>query len=609
MVVVLLCSSCSGQENEGEALLKFKGSLQVGNAGSLSNWIPLSAPPCSGNTANWEGVSCMDGYVSGVLLEKMNLRGQIDVHSLASLRFLRKLSFMGNSFDGAMPDWRKIGALKSLFLSNNKFSGPIAPDAFKGMTSLKRLHLANNNFTGPLPTSLQSPKLFELKLENNRFTGPIPKISSESLKIFNVANNLLEGNKALCGKPLQTECDLKVFPPPSSPDAAADVPPPSPPPTSPPSKPTALIVVSAVVALFLIVLVLVHVKKRRSSHTQLGRTVSPLLDRERSMDREGVPTTLPVAVDQIKMASKKSEQGHPGKLSFVREDRHKFDLQDLMRASAEVLGSGNFGASYKAVLVDGDALVVKRFKQMNNIEREDFHEHMRRLGRLSHQNLLPLVAYLYRKEEKLLVFDFVANGSLATHLHGKHSAVLNWSTRLKIIKGVGKGLMYLQNEVPTLNIPHGHLKSSNILLDKDFNPLLMDYALAPIVNSNELHNVLFAYKSPEYATLGRVTKKTDVWCLGTLILETLTGRYLAQGSTADVAAWINRIAAEEYANVFDKEMDITKESRPQMEKLLQIGIACCQDDADKRWDLDEALRQIDQIHNDDNDQLLLSIST
>lgn len=197
MAVLLVWSSSSsrvvGQDmKEGEALVKFKSSVQGG--GALSDWnLSSGKPPCSGNSPNWVGVSCMNGYVSGVLLEKMNLGGKIDVQSLASLPFLRKLSLMGNNFEGPMPDWRRIGALKSLFLSNNKFSGPIPADAFKGMTSLKRLHLANNKFTGPLPTSLQSPKLFELKLENNRFTGPIPRISSESLKVFNVANNLLEG--------------------------------------------------------------------------------------------------------------------------------------------------------------------------------------------------------------------------------------------------------------------------------------------------------------------------------------------------------------------------------------------------------------------------------
>lgn len=94
-------------------------------------------------------------------------------------------------------------------------------------------------------------------------------------------------------------------------------------------------------------------------------------------------------------------------------------MQDLLKASAEVLGSGNFGSSYKATLVDAPAVVVKRFKEMNGVGREDFQEHMRRLGRLSHPNLLPLVAYYYRKEEKLLITEFVPNGSLAHMLHGK----------------------------------------------------------------------------------------------------------------------------------------------------------------------------------------------
>lgn len=106
-------------------------------------------------------------------------------------------------------------------------------------------------------------------------------------------------------------------------------------------------------------------------------------------------------------------------LLFLKDDIERFDLQDLLRASAEVLGSGNFGASYKAVILSGEAVVVKRYKQMNNVGREDFHEHMRRLGRLDHQNLLPLVAYYYRKEEKLLVSRYMDDGSLASHLHGK----------------------------------------------------------------------------------------------------------------------------------------------------------------------------------------------
>ncbi|KAI3455751.1 hypothetical protein Pfo_012414 [Paulownia fortunei] len=590
------------QENESEALLNFKSSLSNADP-ALAHWNP-STTPCSGNSGNWVGVLCFNGYVWGLQLENMNLKGQIDVNSLVPLRFLRTLSFMDNSFEGIMPDWRKLGALKSLFLSNNHFSGQVPEDAFRGMTSLKKVHMANNNFTGHIPASLESPKLIELRLENNQFTGTIPAISSEHLKVLNVSNNQLEGpipaplinmdpssfsgNKALCGKPLESACD-PTFPPPDLEPSLHDSPDKN---NSSPATRIAIIVTSVIVGLFLIIIVLLLLlyrrrRSRRSRTPQLGRAVS-------APDGE---TNVSVAVDCTHVGGmngsgkpmRKSEQQQPGKLSFVSEDREKFDLQDLMRASAEVLGSGNFGASYKAVLVDGEALVVKRFKQMNSIEKEDFHEHMRRLGRLKHPNLLPLVAYLYRKEEKLLVFDYVHNGSLAAHLHhGKHSSVeqggLTWATRLKIIKGVAKGLVYLQNELPSLTVAHGHLKSSNVLLDKDFNPVLMDYALVPVVNSSQAHQILVAYKSPEYAQHGRTSKKTDVWCLGILILEILTGKNLAQGSGADLAGWINAIVRKKAQNC-----------RREMEKLLQIAIVCCQEDPDKRWDLEETLNQIEQV--------------
>jgi hypothetical protein len=107
-----------------------------------------------------------------------------------------------------------------------------------------------------------------------------------------------------------------------------------------------------------------------------------------------------------------------GRLVFVQESRKRFEIEDLLRASAEVLGSGNFGSSYKATLQERPAVVVKRFKDMNGVGREDFSEHMRRLGRLSHPNLLPVVAYLYKKDEKLLITDYITNGSLAHFLHG-----------------------------------------------------------------------------------------------------------------------------------------------------------------------------------------------
>jgi hypothetical protein len=118
-------------------------------------------------------------------------------------------------------------------------------------------------------------------------------------------------------------------------------------------------------------------------------------------------------------AARKAEQG---RLTFVRDDRGRFfELQDLLKATAEVLGAANLGVCYRATLTTGQSVVVKRFKEMNRVGREDFEEHMRRLGRLSHPNLLPLVAYYYRKEEKLLIHDYVPNRSLANLLHGEYT--------------------------------------------------------------------------------------------------------------------------------------------------------------------------------------------
>lgn len=306
---------------------------------------------------------------------------------------------------------------------------------------------------------------------------------------------------------------------------------------------------------------------------------------------------------------KKSESG---KLSFVREDRERFELQDLLRASAEVLGSSSFGSSYKAVLLTGPVIVVKRFREMSNVGREGFHEHMSRIGRFSHPNLLPLVAFYYKKEEKLLVSNFVENGSLASHLHGKrapHQRGLDWPTRLKIIKGVAKGLEYLYQELPNLTLPHGHLKSSNVFLDESFSPVLGDYALVPVINKDHAQKFMVAYKSPEYTEKDITTNKTDVWSLGILILEMLTGRFPAnylkqgKGGNADLAAWVNSVVREEWTGeVFDKDMKSTRNGEGEMLKLLKIGMCCCEWNVERRWDLREVVEKIDELKERDVDE-------
>lgn len=177
-----------------------------------------------------------------------------------------------------------------------------------------------------------------------------------------------------------------------------------------------------------------------------------------------------------------------------------------------------------------------------------------------------------------------------------------------IIKGVAQGLLYLYNELGLI-APHGHLKSSNVLLNKKGEPLLTDYALSPIVNQEHAQELMIAYKSPEYRQLGRITKKTDIWSLGILIIEILTGRFptntiqQGKGSDADLATWVNSIAREDWMEkVFDKDMGGKSEAcEEEMVKLLNIGLACCEMDVEKRWDIKEVVERIEQVkEKDDN---------
>lgn len=543
------------------------------------------------------------------------LSGTINVDALKDLANLRTLSFMQNNFQGSLPEINKLGVLKSLYLSGNRFSGQIPGDAFKGMLSLKKVHLAQNGFTGGIPASLGSlPKLIELRLEENQFTGAIPEFDHQ-LQDLNISQNALtgpipraltnmkpdsfQGNKDLCGQPLNacaTPPALVSASQPNQPTQPAAI-------TSkkvPVSGIAVMAVISGAATLAILLAVFMAVRKRQNRADSIEAPTPSNLQK-----KSGIRDSDQASQASSDISGSMGKKPDGTKLSFVRDDREKFDLPDLLKASAEILGSGCFGSSYKAALVTGPIMVVKRFKQMNNVGREEFQEHMRRIGRLRHVNLLPLVAYYYRKEEKLLVTDYVERGSLAVHLHGHQTLgqpSLDWPIRLKIIKGVARGLQYIYKELPSLIAPHGHLKSSNILLSQNSEPLLTDYGLIPVINQESSQEFMVAYKSPEYKQLGRITKKTDVWGFGILILEILTGKFptnfvqKGKGNEEDLATWVNSVFTGEFSTeVFDKEMEAAKNSAGEIVKLLKIGLACCESDVEKRVDLKEAIEKIEEL--------------
>ncbi|KAJ7952084.1 putative Receptor protein kinase [Quillaja saponaria] len=602
VVIILSCMTMSMSAFEGtdaDALLNFRASLS--NAKALSNWDPALNPfPCSGNRGNWVGVLCFQANIWGLQLENMGLMGRIDIDSLVALPYLRTISIMNNTFSGPFPDIKKLSKLKSVFLSYNHFTGEIPDDAFSGMNSLKKVFLSNNEFTGQIPSSLTGlPKLMVLGFDGNKFKGKIPDFQQKSLNKINVAYNELEGpiparlsqmdpnsfegNPRLCGPPLAS-CSTPLIIRKKAPILKIVL---------------IVLVMALLLALIAAALIIFHLKSKQSSLQQPQKTST-------SNDQNNF-----VVAHHQKVADGK--RGEHGKLAFLRDDRERFDLQDLLRASAEILGSATFGSSYKAGVADGQTVVVKRYKKMNNVGREEFHEHMGRLGCLNHPNLLPYVAYYYRKEEKLLLSDFVENGCLASQLHGNRNLDepgLDWPTRLRIVKGVVRGLAYLYNALPSIVAPHGHLKSSNVLLDEFFEPLLTDYALMPMINLDHAQTLMMAYKSPEYAEQGRITKKTDIWSLGILILEILTGKFpenylsLKHNSDADIASWVNTMIKEKRTGeVFDEEMGGVGNSKSELLKLLKIGLSCCEVDVERRLDMKDVVEQIEELREGDNHEL------
>ncbi|KAL2318254.1 hypothetical protein Fmac_032130 [Flemingia macrophylla] len=605
LFVLAICFVPSFGDTNARILMRFRSSLS--NASALSNWGNES------NLCSWNGLLCRNGQIFyGLRLENMGLEGKVDVEALMELSNLTSFSVINNTFEGPMPEFKKLERLRALFLSNNKFSDEIPDDAFEGMRRLKRVFLAQNGFTGYIPKSLANlPRLLDLDLHGNSFEGNIPEFQQKDFRVFNLSHNQLNGsipeslshmdpssfagNELLCGIPTRISCH-------NFSNVSRSL---TPDPSSPPQKKgknrhiliAVLVVVAVVVFASIAALILIHNHRRKRFQPSIPGKQANSQSNAGFQESQSIDLTSDF------------KKGGDGELNFVREDRGGFSLQDLLRASAVVLGSGSFGSTYKAMILNGPDVVVKRFRNMNNVGKKEFTEHMQRLGSLTHPNLLPLAAFYYRKEDKFLVYDFGENGSLASHLHGRNSSELTWPTRLKIIKGVARGLAYLYENFPGQTLPHGHLKSSNVILDHSFEPQLTEYGLVPVMNRSHAQQFMAAHKAPEVSQLGRPNEKSDVWCLGILILELLTGKFPANylrhgkgGNKADLATWVDSVVREEWScEVFDNNIKETRNREGEMLKLLKIGMFCCEWSVESRWDWREAVTKMEELKERDNE--------
>lgn len=423
--------------SESEALLKLKSSLT--NAKGLDSWVPGTGP-CKGSVEQWGGVICFNGIVTGLRLENMGLSGKIDVDALGKLTGLRTMSLSNNSFTGMLPDLHRVGGLRAVYLTGNQFSGEIPPEFFEKMDALRRLWMGGNKFTGLIPSSLfQLTHLNELHLEKNRFTGPIPSFNQPTLMDLNLSNNKLEGeipgtlsrfnassfsgNPGLCGKSIGVEC--KKVAQKASVTKPNHIPPPPVIKKDDSKKIVAAVITLSVMLLSIAVVLIVKLRRKRKTFDVLEQEKESVqaVEVQVSVSNKKEVDNMSRKPSSSRRGSHSAKGSGVGELVVVNDKKGVFGLPDLMKAAAEVLGNGGLGSSYKAVMADGVIVVVKRMREMNTVGKDEFDAEIRKLGRLRHSNILTPLAYHYRKDEKLLVYEFIPKGSLLYLLHGMKSPV------------------------------------------------------------------------------------------------------------------------------------------------------------------------------------------
>lgn len=512
-------------------------------------------------------------------------------------------------------------------MQGNRFSGEI-PDSLSSLNKLVRLSLANNNLTGKIPESLSKLKrLKTLYLEDNQLTGFLPELKLQ-LDLFNVSNNRLSGSipvslslmpetafwgNKLCGKPLQICPGIA---------AGTGVL------TGGQKKKKkglsggaiAGIVIGAVVAFAVILMIIVFVCGNKRSR-QTNAVDSSSISKQSGVE---IPGVKPIGVTEnpglgsvysasaaaaAVMASNRNSKaeetngvGASKQLVFFGNGigGKTFDLEDLLRASAEVLGKGTFGTTYKAVLEIGTVVAVKRLKDVT-ISESEFKEKMETVGAMEHENLVPLRAYYYSREEKLLVYDYMPMGSLSAFLHGNKGAgrtPLNWEMRSAIALGVARGITYLHSQGP--DISHGNIKSSNILLSKSHEAHVSDFGLVHLVGPSSALSRASGYRAPEVTDPQRVSQKADVYSFGVLLLELLTGKApsdtLLNDEGVDLPRWVQSIVKEDWSSeVFDLELLRDQHAEEEMVQLLQLAVDCVAQHPDSRPSMHEVTYRIRQL--------------
>ncbi|KAK4791530.1 hypothetical protein SAY86_031943 [Trapa natans] len=546
------CTSYEPRNHEVEALIGIRRELNDPH-GALNNWDEDSVDPCS-----WAMITCSnDNLVIGLGAPSQSLSGTLSA-TIRNLTNLRQVLLQNNNITGCIPPGLgSLPRLQTLDLSNNHLSGLI-PDSLGQLSSLQYLRLNNNSLSGAFPVSLAKvPQLAFLDLSYNNLSGPVPNFPARTFNII--------GNPLICGRDSSKGCSSSSIPIPLSfqLNSSSD---------NPKSK---KLTIALGVSLSFATLVLLAVpffmhKKMKKTHNILN-------------------------------INEKQEEGLTN-LGNLRV----FTFKELQSATdnfmaKNILGTGGFGNVYKGKLGDGTAVAVKRLKDVVGTAGEcQFQTELEMISLAVHRNLLRLVGYCATSTERLLVYPYMSNGSVASRLKGKPA--LDWSTRKRIAIGAARGLLYLHEQCDP-KIIHRDVKAANVLLDEYCEAVVGDFGLAKLLDHSDSHVTTavrgtVGHIAPEYLSTGQSSEKTDVFGFGILLLELITGmRALEFGKSINqkgaMLEWVKQVQQEKKLEVLvDREL-VSNYDRIEVGEMLQVALLCTQYLPAHRPKMSEVVRMLE----------------